>query len=329
MNANISKARILVTGGAGFIGSNLCEFLVRNGAEVVCVDNLITGHEENILALFNNPLFEFHHLDIRDLDSLAEVMKGCTHVCHQAALGSVPRSIENPVHTNEHNITGSLNVFWAAHQAGIRRVVYASSSSVYGDEATLPKIEDRTGQLLSPYAVTKDVSESYATVFSNLYDMQMIGLRYFNVFGRRQDPDGAYAAVIPRFAKLLIEKKSPIIHGDGKQSRDFTHIDNVIQANTKALFLDSTNQMDEKINIAFGSRITINQLFNLLKLNLAEFDNEISGIEPVHSEDRPGDIKHSLADISNARKVIGYNPKVDLESGLESYMKWFWEQHSS
>jgi UDP-N-acetylglucosamine 4-epimerase len=324
MENSYAGTRVLVTGGAGFIGSNICEYLIICGAEVVCIDNLITGHVHNIKSLLQNDRFSFIEGDIRNQELLEEAIKGCTHVCHQAALGSVPRSIEDPIATNDHNVNGTLNVFWAAKKEGIKRVVYASSSSVYGDEETLPKVEEKTGVPLSPYAVTKCISESYAKVFTELYGMEMIGLRYFNVFGRRQDPDGAYAAVIPKFVKMLIRHQSPTIHGDGEQSRDFTYIDNVIQANINAMFKAEINAAGKVFNIAYGERVTVNQMFELIRSSLMKFDLKIENVDSKFVEERPGDIKHSLADISAAKQYLKYKPEHDLNSGMEISIDWYW-----
>ena len=320
----VGHSQVLVTGGAGFIGSNICEELLKMGNRVICLDNLLTGHIKNIEHLRSNEHFTFINSDIRDLDQLLIAMKGCTHVCHQAALGSVPRSIELPILTDDHNAKGTLNVFWAAHKSGIKRVVYASSSAVYGDEPTLPKVEGKIGKPLSPYAVSKCVGELYAKVFTELYGMEMIGLRYFNVFGRRQDPDGAYAAVIPRFVKKLILLKSPEIHGNGEQSRDFTYIDNVIQANINSLMGDNSKAYGNVFNIAFGERVTINQLFLLIRESLTRLDSEIEKVEASYIADRPGDVKHSLADISAAISSLNYSPTHDIISGMGQAIEWYW-----
>jgi len=324
----MEKVKVIVTGGAGFIGSNICEYLVEKDIAVVCYDNLITGHMSNIEHLISNPLFKFFEKDIREINDLKEAMIGCTHVCHQAALGSVPRSISNPISTNDHNLQGTLNVFWAAKELGIKNIVYASSSSIYGDEKTLPKVEDRIGKPLSPYAVTKMASEMYATVFSELYGIKMIGLRYFNVFGRRQDPKGEYAAVIPKFIQKLISGQPIEIHGNGDQSRDFTYIDNVIQANMNALFTTNSRCSGMSFNIAFGGRVSINELYLSIKNALSTLKQDISNSNPTYVDDRPGDIKHSHADISKAKEFLNYDPQYDIETGLNLAIKWYWDNLS-
>ncbi|MBP51980.1 MAG: LPS biosynthesis protein WbpP [Opitutae bacterium] len=322
----LTNARILVTGGAGFIGSNLCDALLAEGSEVVCLDNFLTGKRENIAHLLANPNFTLVEGDIRDLEVCRTAIRGCTHVCHQAALGSVPRSIEDPKSTNDINISGSLNVLMSAHEEGIKRFVFASSSSVYGDEATMPKVEDKTGFPLSPYAVTKMVNESYTRVYHQIHGMETIGLRYFNVFGRRQDPEGQYAAVIPKFVELMLQSKSPIVFGDGEQTRDFTYVDNVVQMNIHALSTSNEEAFGQIFNAACGSRISINELFSSIRNLLSNYDPSIAQIDATYIGERPGDIRHSLADISKAIRHLGYQPTHDCQLGLEEAMEWYWNE---
>lgn len=339
------KERILITGGAGFIGSNLIEYFLKQGHEIVCLDDLSTGFEENIKEHFGNPDFRFIKGDIRDLTTCAEAVKGCSYVLHHAALGSVPRSIENPSNTNSVNIDGFLNVLIASKDAGVKRFIYAASSSTYGDSRKLPKIEEEIGKPLSPYAITKYVNELYADVFAKTYGMQCIGLRYFNVFGKNQDPYGAYAAVIPLWIKKLVGHEKPVINGDGNYSRDFTYIENVIQANEKALFTSEediyTRQLEyynlemngsdgseykyfsEVFNIAFGGNTTLFQLFNALRENLAKHDEAIGIIEAEIGKKRAGDIPHSEASILKARKILEYNPQINAQKGLELAAEWY------
>ncbi len=316
---------VLITGGAGFIGSNLCEFFLKNGFEVICLDNLATGFKSNMDGFMNHPFFKFIEGDIRDLQTCREAVKGVDYVLHQAALGSVPRSIKDPATTNEVNIGGFLNMLVAARDEGVKRFVYAASSSTYGDSETLPKVEDKIGKPLSPYAVTKYVNELYADVFSRTYGMECIGLRYFNVFGRRQSPKGAYAAVIPLFVKSLISHERPVINGDGEYSRDFTYIENVIQANYLAMTTTNTRAVNKVYNVAFGERTTLNQLFNYLREGLSGFDPAIGDISPVYGPFRAGDIPHSLASIDRARSLLGYDPKYSVKKGLQEAIKWYWD----
>lgn len=333
--------RILVTGGAGFIGSNLVDHFLEQGHEVVCLDNLSTGFEKNIAHNFGNPKFTFINGDIRNLSDCKKAVEGCDLVSHQAALGSVPRSIKDPITTNEVNIDGFVNMLVASRDAGVKRFVYAASSSTYGDSKKLPKVEHEIGKPLSPYAITKYVNELYADIFSRTYGMQCIGLRYFNVFGRRQDPNGAYAAVIPLWVKQLISLERPVINGDGFYSRDFTYIDNVIQSNEKALFAPSenflsgvdesvqennekVNSFSEVFNIAFGGNTTLNQLYAALRNNLARFDERILGIEPVYGPFREGDIPHSQASITKAEKMLFYKPEYDAAKGFELAAEWYY-----
>jgi len=317
--------RVFVTGGAGFIGSHICDSLLESGCEVVCIDNLITGSMENILHLLQSDSFTFVEGDIRDFETCNTHISGCSFVCHQAALGSVPRSVEDPVNTNSHNVSGTLNVFNAARNNGIRRVVFASSSSCYGDEKTLPKVEDTIGTPLSPYAVSKRVSEMYSRVFYELYDMEMIGLRYFNVFGPRQNPEGMYAAVIPKFAKSLMQGDPPIIFGDGTQSRDFTFVSNVVDANMEALFTNNGDSYNRIYNIACGGRISINELLSKLTELLSQKDSSISNISPVFEDSRPGDVLHSHADISLAQEFLNYDPAISVMEGLALTVDNYWE----
>jgi UDP-N-acetylglucosamine 4-epimerase len=311
--------RILVTGGAGFIGSNLVEKLLQDKRVTLVrvLDNLATGSLKNIEAFNADPKFEFLEGDIRNYDTCLDACDTIDGVTHQAALGSVPRSIADPLTTNEVNITGTLNVFTAAKEKKIKRVVYAASSSTYGDHPGLPKVEDKIGNPISPYAVTKYVMELYARVYASLYNMQFIGLRYFNIFGPRQNPMGAYAAVIPLFAKALIENKPPLINGDGSHSRDFTYVDNAVQANILSLFTQSDAAINQVYNIACGHQTSLLELFNQLKKEAN------SDLQPIHGPDRTGDVKHSLADISKAEKLLGYHPAVSIEEGLRMTYRWY------
>jgi UDP-N-acetylglucosamine 4-epimerase len=317
--------KIVVTGGAGFIGSNTCEAFVNEGFEVICLDNFMTGKRENIAQLMDSPLFTLIEGDIRNLEDCNKAVEGADLVLHLAALGSVPRSIADPITTNAVNIGGTLNMLVAARDAGIKRFVYAASSSTYGDSAALRKVEDVIGRPLSPYAITKYVSELYADVFYKTYGIDCIGLRYFNVFGRRQDPNGAYAAVIPKFSANLLQRESPVINGDGSFSRDFTYIDNVIQMNRLALTTENKEALNQVYNVAFGDSSTLNELFYELRKNLAEFDAEIGTLEPIYGPNRAGDIPHSLASIDKAKRLLGYDPQFSLKSGLKETVKWYWE----
>ncbi len=319
--------KILVTGGAGFIGSNLCESLLKTGENVTCLDNFETGHIENILPLLRDYPNRFKLIvgDIRKADDCRKAVDGIEYVFHEAALGSVPRSIKDPVTTNATNIDGFLNMLVASRDAGVKRFIYAASSSTYGDSQSLPKVEDVIGRPLSPYAITKYVNELYADVFSRTYGMETIGLRYFNVFGRRQDPNGAYAAVIPLFVKQLMRHESPVINGDGEYSRDFTYIDNVIQMNRLALTTTNPAAVNQVYNTAFGERTTLNQLVGYLKEYLSQYDADIQSVEVKHGPNRKGDIPHSLADITKARTLLGYDPKYSMKEGLKEAVKWYWE----
>ncbi len=317
--------KVLVTGGAGFIGSNLCETLLNNSIDVVCLDNFSTGKRINIKPFFGNNDFYLVEGDIRSLEDCHKACKGVHYVLHQAALGSVPRSINDPITTNDVNVSGFLNMLVASRDAGVERFVYAASSSTYGDHEALPKVEDTIGKPLSPYAITKYVNELYADIFHSTYNMDTIGLRYFNVFGKRQDPNGAYAAVIPKFVQQFISHESPIINGDGSYSRDFTYIDNVVQMNINALTINNKEALNNVYNVAYGERTTLLELATLLKTYLSEFDNSIKNIEIKHRENRIGDIPHSLASIDKAKQLLNYNPKYNISSGLKEAVNWYWE----
>jgi UDP-N-acetylglucosamine 4-epimerase len=319
---------VLVTGGAGFIGSNLCEHLLTNGYTVRCLDNFATGKPENLFPLLEKfpKQFTLQVGDIRNLEDCRKAVEGMDYVLHEAALGSVPRSVKDPITTNEVNIAGFLNMIVAARDAGVKRFVFAASSSTYGDSKNLPKVEDVIGKPLSPYAITKLVDELYADVFARTYPgFEYIGLRYFNVFGRRQDPHGAYAAVIPLFVKKFMNHEAPNINGDGEYSRDFTYIDNVIQMNMLAMTTTNPEAVNQIYNTAFGERTTLNQLVGYLRENLSAFDPEIAKIEPTHGPNRVGDIPHSLACIDKAKHLLGYDPKFSMKDGLKEAVKWYWE----
>ena len=324
MSQRIQNKTVLVTGGAGFIGTNLCESLLNNGNKVVCLDNLSTGFKANIDAFITDDNFEFIEGDIRNLADCEKAVVGCDIVLHQAALGSVPRSINDPLTTNSVNIMGFLNMLEAVKNSNVNRFVYAASSSTYGDSKELPKVEDRIGKPMSPYAVTKYVNELYANVYADLYGVEVIGLRYFNVFGKHQTPDGAYAAAIPRFIQAFIDKKSPLIFGDGFQTRDFTYIENVILANNLAATVGDPQALNQVYNVAFGQEISINELVGNIKEALLNIIPEIANIEPVHEPPRAGDVAHSLASIEKARNLLGYNPVYSLEKGLEEAIQWYW-----
>ena len=319
--------RILVTGGAGFIGSNLCEHLLEAGHEVRCLDNFATGKPGNVFPLLERypDRFELQVGDIRNLEDCRKAVDGMDRVLHEAALGSVPRSIKDPLTSNAVNVGGFLNVLVASRDAGIRRFVFAASSSTYGDSKSLPKVEDVIGKPLSPYAITKYVDELYADVFARTYGIEYIGLRYFNVFGRRQDPHGAYAAVIPLFVKRLMAHESPVINGDGEYSRDFTYIDNVIQMNVLALETENPEAVNQIYNTAYGERTTLNDLVKYLEEYLSEFDAEIAKVEAVHGPYRAGDIPHSLANVEKAKRLLGYEPRYSMKEGLKEAVRWYWE----
>lgn len=317
MSNRIENSNVLVTGGAGFIGSNLCEDLLNYNNHVICLDNFATGKHENLSSFKDHPNFTLIEGDIRNFQDCTKAVAGSELVLHQAALGSVPRSLNDPQTTNDVNITGFLNMLLAARNAGVKRFIYAASSSTYGDSQELPKVEQNIGMPLSPYAVTKYVNELYAHVFGLNYGLECIGLRYFNVYGRRQSPDGAYAAVIPKFVHLLRNGQSPTINGTGDNSRDFTYIDNVIQMNHLAGTTTNLQAVGQVFNTAVGERATLLQLTTLLKKYLSEFQPEIADIEVLHGPERQGDIPHSLASIEKARKLLGYAPTHDLEKGLK------------
>lgn len=321
----LQGSKIVVTGGAGFIGSNLCEHLLEQGATVVCLDNLATGSLRNIADFRQHPNFSFIEGDIRDLTTCLKAFEDADYVLHQAALGSVPRSIKDPHTTNEVNVSGFLNALEAARRAGVKRFVYASSSSVYGDLEESPKVEARTGNLLSPYAVSKYTNELYAGVYQRLHGLPCIGLRYFNVFGRRQNPHGEYAAVIPRFINLLKNGERPTIFGNGTQSRDFTYIDNVIQANVKAL-LSPPESTGKCYNVACGATVSLNQLFATMVRLSVPYRASVAEIEPQYAPPRPGDIPFSLASIEEARRHLGYEPTHSFEEGLAAAIDWYWTQ---
>lgn len=316
---------ILITGGAGFIGSNLCEYFLNKNYKVVCLDDFSTGHKKNISEFLNHKNFILIEGDIRNFETCQKAVVGIDYVLHQAALGSVPRSINNPILTNEVNVSGFLNVITASRDAKVKRFIYAASSSTYGDSDILPKVENVIGKPLSPYAITKYVNELYADIFNKTYGLETIGLRYFNVFGRKQDPNGAYAAVIPKFVQQLMHHESPIINGDGNFSRDFTYIDNVLEMNELAMLTNNPNAINTVYNTAFGQRNTLNELVNYLKEYLSAFDSEIKNIETIYGENRLGDIPHSLASIEKARELLNYNPKFSLQSGLKEAITWYWK----
>lgn len=322
----ITGKKVLVTGGAGFIGSNLCKDLLAHDNQVVCLDNFSTGKKENIAPLLSDRNFTLLTGDIRQAEDCRRAVEGVDIVLQQAALGSVPRSLHDPLTTNEVNVSGFLNVLIAARDARVKRVIYAASSSTYGDSRALPKTEDLIGKPLSPYAVTKYVNELYAHVFGLNYGMELIGLRYFNVYGRHQDPDGAYAAAIPRFIKALVRLESPRINGDGTNSRDFTYIDNVIQMNHLAATTDNQAAIGQVFNTAVGERADLNTLVGLLKRFLGERDPRIAGVEILYGPERAGDIPHSLASVEKARQLLGYEPSHTLEQGLRESVQWYWEQ---
>jgi UDP-N-acetylglucosamine 4-epimerase len=317
--------KILITGGAGFIGSNLCDFFINKGHHVVCLDNFATGFLHNLSGVIDNPNFTLIEGDIRNFDTCKEAVKGIDYVLHQAALGSVPRSINDPITTNEVNVSGFLNMLTAARDAKVKRFIYAASSSTYGDSKGLPKIEDVIGKPLSPYAITKYVNELYAEIFSRSYGIETIGLRYFNVFGRKQNPNGAYAAVIPLFVKQLMNYESPIINGKGEYSRDFTYIDNVIQMNELAITTQNPEAINTVYNTAFGDRTTLTQLVKLLKDNLAVFDPKIANVEVIYGPPRAGDIPHSLASVEKAKNKLGYNPQFSIEDGIKEAVSWYFK----
>ena len=325
MKIDFSNNKVLVTGGVGFIGSNLCEVLLEKGNKVVCLDNFATGKRDNIKEFLNDPNFILIEGDIRNLEDCMKATKGVDYVLHQAALGSVPRSIKDPITSNDVNVSGFLNMLVASRDNGVKRFVYAASSSTYGDSESMPKVEHIIGKPLSPYAITKYVNELYADIFSKTYGLETIGLRYFNVFGRKQDPNGAYAAVIPKFVSQLMKGEYPVINGDGNYSRDFTYIDNVIDANLLSLVTTNEKAINSVFNVAYGDRNTLNDLMGYLKEYLTEFDSKISNIEVIHGPNREGDIPHSHARIDKAKELLNYNPKFSLQKGLKEAVKWYWK----
>ncbi|AZI55869.1 SDR family oxidoreductase [Epilithonimonas vandammei] len=320
----LNNKNILVTGGAGFIGSNLCEELINLGANVTCLDNFSTGFRENLDAIKDHPNFKLIEGDIRNLEDCKLACENQDFVLHEAALGSVPRSINDPITSNDVNVGGFLNMLVAARDANVKRFVYAASSSTYGDSESLPKVEDVIGKPLSPYAITKYVNELYADVFKRTYDFDTIGLRYFNVFGRKQNPNGAYAAVIPKFVMQLMNHESPVINGGGEYSRDFTYIDNVILMNLLALTSDNSESVNQVYNTAFGERTTLNDLVSNLKEYLSDFDPKIAEVEVIYGDYRKGDVPHSLASIDKAKNLLEYQPKHSMKEGLKEAVKWYW-----
>ena len=320
----LENKKILVTGGAGFIGSNLVEKLLELGTIVTVLDNFSTGYKHNIEPFFNNKNFTLIEGDIRDLETCKKACKYQDYILHEAALGSVPRSINDPITSNEVNVNGFLNILISAKDAGVKRLIYATSSSTYGDSKSIPKIENIIGNPLSPYAITKYVNELYADIFKKIYNFDTIGLRYFNVFGRKQDPNGAYAAVIPKFVIQLLNHQSPTINGDGSYSRDFTYIDNVIQMNLLALTIDKEEALNQIFNTAVGDRTTIKDMAELLKKYLSVYDPEISQIEIQYGPNRQGDVPHSLASIDKAQKNLGYQPSHIFSKGLKEAVDWYW-----
>ena len=322
---NSENSIILITGGAGFIGSNLCEYFLAKDYFVICLDNFSTGHKHNIEPFISNKNFKLIEGDIRNLETCLKATEGVDYVIHQAALGSVPRSIKDPITSNEVNVSGFLNMLVASRDSKVKRFIYAASSSTYGDSESLPKVEENIGKPLSPYAITKYVNELYAEIFSKTYGLETIGLRYFNVFGRRQDPNGAYAAVIPKFVGHFMNHESPVINGDGNFSRDFTYIDNVIQMNELAMITTNPEAINTVYNTAFGERTTLNDLVENLKEYLSDFDSKIATIDAVYGPNRVGDIPHSLASIEKAKKLLNYNPQYSFKDGLKESVRWYWE----
>jgi UDP-N-acetylglucosamine/UDP-N-acetylgalactosamine 4-epimerase len=322
---DLKNKKILITGGAGFIGSNLCEKLLRLGNQVFCFDNFSTGKRKNIAPLLDNSDFTLIEGDIRNLEDCLKASIGIDYILHQAALGSVPRSIKDPITSNDVNVSGFLNMLVAARDNGVKRFVFAASSSTYGDSESMPKVENVIGKPLSSYAITKYVNELYADIFSKTYGLETIGLRYFNVFGKKQDPNGAYAAVIPKFVSQLISGESPVINGDGNYSRDFTYIDNVIQANLLSLVTTNEKAINTVYNVAYGERNTLNDLMGYLKEYLSEFDSKISNVAVVYGPNRTGDIPHSHASVEKAKELLNYNPQFSLQQGLKEAVKWYWK----
>jgi len=325
MERILKDSRVLVTGGAGFIGSNLVESLLNSGNSIVCLDNFSTGKRENLKEFISNPAFKLIEGDIRNYDDCLKAVENIDIVFHEAALGSVPRSIKDPITSTDVNIGGFVKMLFAAKESGVKRFIYAASSSTYGDHPDLPKVEDKIGSPLSPYAITKYVDELFASNFAQTYGIDVVGLRYFNVFGRRQDPDGAYAAVIPKFMKMLMKHEVPLINGDGSVSRDFTYIDNVVQANHLASVVHNKAALNQVYNVAHGERTSLNQLFFFIRKLAAGFDKDILTIEPIYGPARAGDIPHSLASIEKAKKLLYYSPTLNVEDGLKEAVKWYWK----
>ena len=322
---SLKNKKILITGGAGFIGSNLCEILLKQGSKVICLDNLSTGNIKNIESFLNHRNFKFTNGDIRNLNDCLESAKNVDYILHQAALGSVPRSIEDPVTSSEVNIIGFLNMLIAAKENKVKRFVYAASSSTYGDSLDLPKKENNIGKPLSIYAITKYTNEMYSDVFSKIFGLETIGLRYFNVYGKRQDPNGSYAAVIPKFVKQLINGENPTINGDGTNSRDFTYIDDVVNANILSLLTTNKEAINNVYNIAYGEKNSLNDLAKYLKKYLSFYRKSIDKIEIIYGPEREGDIAHSLACIEKANNKLNYIPKFSLEKGLKKAIGWYWK----
>ncbi len=321
----LENANILISGGAGFIGSNLVEYFLSQNNKVICLDNFLTGRRKNIEPFLSNTNFKLIEGDIRDYDTCKKAVQDIDYVFHQAALGSVPRSIENPMITTDINVGGFVKILFAAKEAKVKRFIFAASSSTYGNSKELPKVEDNIGSPLSPYAITKYVDELYAKNFSNLYDIETIGLRYFNVFGKNQDPDGAYAAAIPLFIKQLINHQSPTINGNGTHSRDFTYIKNVIQMNELAATTTNSMALNQIFNTAYGESSTLNELLSYLKEDLSQYDSHIKDIDNIYGPERVGDIPHSLASIDKATELLNYQPKYSLKEGLKEAIDWYWE----
>jgi len=324
MKEKLEKSRVLITGGAGFIGSNLVESMLEAGNRVVCLDNFSTGKRENLAAFQDNPHFTLIEGDIRDYETCRKAASGVDYIFHHAALGSVPRSISDPISSVDVNIVGFVKMLHAAREMKIRRFIYATSSSVYGDHTGLPKIEEHIGKPLSPYAITKYFDELIAENFAKLYSMEVIGLRYFNVFGRRQDPESTYAAVIPKFVKTMMRHQSPVIYGDGSYSRDFTYIDNVILANHLAALSENKDAVNTVFNIAHGEGTSLNDLLYMIRNILGEYDKKVLDIEPSYEPVRAGDIPHSLASIEKAKGILGYSPEFNVDTGLRDAIGWYW-----
>lgn len=325
MTTQLTGKRVLITGGAGFIGSNLCEALLKRDNQVVCLDNFVTGKKQNVDPLLSNPKFSLIQGDIRSISDCRKAVKDVDYVLHQAALGSVPRSIKDPVTSNDVNVGGFLNMLVASRDVRVKRFIYAASSSTYGDSELLPKVEDNIGKPLSPYAITKYVNELYADVFSKTYGMETIGLRYFNVYGPRQDPESSYAAVIPKFVSQFIAGESPTVNGNGKYSRDFTYIEDVIQANLLSMKTESMEAINTVYNVAYGEQNTLNNLVCIIKQLLTEFDPKIKEIVVTHGSERIGDIPHSLASVKKAKNLLCYHPNFNLKKGLKEVVKWYWD----